>query len=57
MKGKRMILPLLLAGMMASMALPASAYEYSFDDGSPYAYADATSVETVYTRTSARTLP
>ncbi|MBR1497168.1 MAG: class D sortase [Oscillospiraceae bacterium] len=49
MKSKRILLPLLLAGMMASMALPASAYEYSFDDGNPYEYTGATSVETVYT--------
>ena len=49
MKRKRIILPLLLAGMMANMALSVSAYEYNFDDGNPYQYAGANSVETVYT--------
>lgn len=49
MRGKRLFLLLLLAGMMAGMALPAGAYEYSFDDGDPFEYAAASSVETVYT--------
>ena len=49
MQKKRIILPLLLAGMMANMTLSVSAYEYSFDDGNPYQYAGTNSVETVYT--------
>ena len=49
MKCKKIVLPLLLAGAVAGMAFPASAYEYSFGDRNPYQYTMATSVEKVYT--------
>ena len=49
MKGKRMLLSLLLAGMIAGMALPASALEYTIDAPGDPEYGKPTSVEPVVT--------